>query len=119
MPQDSDPGLTAYNEITTRDLVARMNAENSGESAEMPRYKCHKEVHALKINEVRQSPKEPAVDGGTWELVVGEGFSPITISHEWYTKHAPQAGGYYVVYADGYKSFSPAEAFEGGYARIT
>ena len=34
------------------------------------------------------------------------------------TKHDPQAGGYYVVYADGYQSFSPAQAFEEGYTRI-
>ncbi|MCK9988658.1 MAG: hypothetical protein AzoDbin1_05130 [Azoarcus sp.] len=27
-------------------------------------------------------------------------------------------GGYYVVYEDGYKSFSPAIAFESGYTRI-
>lgn len=26
--------------------------------------------------------------------------------------------GYYVVYDGGYKSFSPAEAFEGGYTKI-
>ena len=33
-------------------------------------------------------------------------------------KHNPEAGGYYVVYEDGYKSFSPAKAFEEGYTRI-
>ena len=30
----------------------------------------------------------------------------------------PRVGGYYVVYADGYKSFSPATAFEEGYTKI-
>jgi len=33
-------------------------------------------------------------------------------------KHKPEVGGYYVVYADGYKSFSPAQAFEEGYTRV-
>ncbi len=33
-------------------------------------------------------------------------------------KHQPKIGGYFVVYKDGYKSFSPAEAFEEGYTRI-
>ena len=33
-------------------------------------------------------------------------------------KHEPQAGGYYVRYADGYESWSPAEAFENGYMPI-
>jgi hypothetical protein len=31
---------------------------------------------------------------------------------------APSVGGYYVVYDDGYKSYSPSEAFEGGYTKI-
>jgi hypothetical protein len=33
-------------------------------------------------------------------------------------KHDPRPGGYFVEYADGYRSFSPAEAFEAGYTRI-
>ena len=36
----------------------------------------------------------------------------------WLDKHNPAVGGYYVVYKDGYESFSPAQAFEEGYARI-
>lgn len=32
-------------------------------------------------------------------------------------KHNPQIGGYYVLYPDGYESWSPAEAFEAGYHR--
>lgn len=34
-------------------------------------------------------------------------------------KHAPKAGGYFVAYEDGYKSWSPAEAFESGYTRLS
>ena len=37
---------------------------------------------------------------------------------EWLDKHNPEVGGYYVVYEDGYKSFSPAKAFEEGYTLI-
>lgn len=33
-------------------------------------------------------------------------------------KHKPEVGGYYVVYKDGYKSFSPAAAFDEGYTLI-
>ena len=33
-------------------------------------------------------------------------------------KHKPEVGGYYVVYEDGYKSFSPAGAFESGYTLL-
>lgn len=47
-----------------------------------------------------------------------EGRLPLPIDAAFWEKHKPQAGGYYVVYEDGYKSFSPAEAFESGYTRV-
>ena len=39
------------------------------------------------------------------------------MSEEWLAKHSPVAPGYYVVYEDGYSSFSPVEAFEKGYSK--
>jgi hypothetical protein len=84
-------------------------------AAEMPRYKCHKEVHALKIESLK--PRTP--DDGTLLLTPADaGYAPFILGAEFVKKHNPQTGGYYVVYADGYKSFSPAEAFEKGYTRI-
>lgn len=81
-------------------------------SMEMPRYKCHKTVHALKIGEVRHAPN------GVIDFVPVDGrYAPIEITREWFDKHAPAPGGYYVVYDDGYKSYSPAKAFEEGYVR--
>lgn len=82
--------------------------------AEMPRYKCHKEVHALKINSMQLDP-----DGNATITPEGSDYSPFNVDHVYVRKHNPQPGGYYVVYADGYKSFSPAEVFEGGYTRIS
>ena len=34
-------------------------------------------------------------------------------------KHAPQPGGYFVLYEGGYTSWSPADAFEAGYTPVT
>ncbi|MCX6845050.1 MAG: hypothetical protein NTU84_00535 [Verrucomicrobia bacterium] len=42
-------------------------------------------------------------------------YLPIHVTHDYVHKHKPEVGGYYVVYADGYKSYSPAKAFEEGY----
>jgi len=89
---------------------------------EMPRYKCHKEVHALKIaalesDSVRAQRDNSETTGGTWITPADEGFAPFHVNREYVTKHSPEVGGYYVVYADGYKSYSPAKAFEDGYAR--
>jgi len=77
---------------------------------QMPKYKSHKEVWALKIKKVVVNPN------GSRDLFFEEeeGYSPINVEDDYVKKHSPEAGGYYVVYKDGYKSFSPAEAFEGG-----
>lgn len=85
----------------------------------MPRYKCHKEVHALKIKAILD-PTPPEQESDGWRLLVpeDEGYGPFAIDPQYLHKHKPEAGGYYVVYADGYKSFSPAKAFEDGYTRI-
>ena len=87
---------------------------------EMPRYQSHKIVHALKVAEVRRRPRtDDEESDGAWMILPSEeGYLPIIVSDEYMTKHNPQAGGYYVVYADGYKSWSPAEAFEEGYTRV-
>lgn len=92
----------------------------SGASREMPRYKSHKEVHALKIKEVRHHPQPANSVGGIGATIVpaDDGYGPFDVDAEFVQKHSPEPGGYYVVYADGYASFSPAEAFENGYTRI-
>jgi hypothetical protein len=80
---------------------------------EMPRYQCHKQVHALKIKELHQTP------AGSWQVTPEDGsYAPLTLPEWWIRKHNPVAGGYYVVYEDGYASFSPAQAFEEGYSLI-
>ena len=81
---------------------------------EMPKYKSHKEVHALKIAAIEIS----GVSGAAKITPEDDGFASFTVSKEYVDKHKPQVDGYYVVYADGYKSFIPAEAFESGYTRI-
>lgn len=84
-------------------------------AAEMPRYKCHKEVHALKIQKVRTAEGKLA----TLELVPEDArFAPIEVSASWAEQHAVVAGGYYVLYKGGYASFSPADVFEDGYTLV-
>lgn len=82
-------------------------------SIELPKYLCHKKVWALKIASIRLDslgvyilkPEDPQ-------------YAEFPLTEEYVTKHKPVEGGYYVVYEDGYKSFSPADAFEGGYSLI-
>lgn len=79
---------------------------------EMPRYRSHKTVWALKIKEIAHKP-----DGATLTPEESD-YAPFDVDEPYMQKHTPIVGGYYVVYADGYKSFSPARAFEDGYTRI-
>jgi hypothetical protein len=80
----------------------------------MPLYRCHKEVWALKIKSVH-----PLMHGAAGAELEPEDtrFSAFKVDAKYMAKHEPKAGGYYVVYKDGYQSFSPAEAFESGYTR--
>lgn len=88
---------------------------------QLPRYKCHKEVWALKIaNIVRDGVGHVnrETDGSAIITPAEEGYAPFPVDGNYMWKHKPEVGGYYVVYEDGYKSFSPAKAFEDGYTLI-
>jgi len=87
-------------------------------SVEMPLYICHKQVHALKIEAIkRHNEDDPTAetDGSAMITPAEDGYAPFKVDHAYMFKHKPEVGGYYVVYSDGYKSFSPADAFEEGY----
>jgi hypothetical protein len=82
---------------------------------EMPKYKSHKVVWALKIKSIAKELAEyREIDGSATITPEEEGYEPFKVSSEYMNKHQPEVSGYYVVYEDGYKSFSPADAFEKG-----
>ncbi len=110
---------------------AAQAAASTGVVREMPKYKCHKEVWALKIKEIQRV--EPTVEelqrildsnqeSPVFDFAIitpeDEGFAPFGVGEKYFRKHNPQVGGYFVVYADGYKSYSPAKAFEEGYTQL-
>jgi hypothetical protein len=75
----------------------------------MPRYKSSKIVAALEI---------ASVEGHTLTFVEA-GYAPIEAPAEMFLRYTPVPGDRYMVYPDGYKSFSPKKAFEEGYERIS
>lgn len=86
---------------------------------EMLRYVSHKKVWALEIKSVEADGSAPR--GASCSAIVTpveKGYAPFRVDEEYCRKHNPKAGGFYVVYADGYKSFSPAKAFREGYTRL-
>jgi len=83
---------------------------------EFPKYSSHKVVEAALIKNIGEfnahtNCHNMAVD------IAGE-TKVIAVPVEYVKKHTPEAGGYFVRYEDGYESFSPAAAFEGGYTLI-
>jgi len=109
-PLPMDPRLGIIGVVLGKHRYARMVRPFIAEqnAAEMPRYKCHKEVWALKIKEVAGFTITPA----------DEGYAPFDVDQAMFSRYVPVEGDYYVVYKDGYKSFSPAKAFEEGYTRL-
>lgn len=77
--------------------------------AELPRYKCHKEVRALKITSITFL-EDDAASLNNGFLVTNPGFGSKF--------HGDDDLGYYVIYGDGYESWSPSKAFEEGYTLI-
>lgn len=88
---------------------------------ELPRYLCHKEVWALKIAAIKRDGEgeNRETNGSALITPVEWGYAPFKVDCAFMQKHKPEVGGYYVVYPDGYKSFSPAKAFEDGYNLIS
>jgi hypothetical protein len=83
-----------------------MDSEHAG--IQLPQYQCHKKVWALKIS---------AVERDTLSFEDGR-YAPIQCEDGMFARYTPKSGDYYVVYDDGYKSISPAKAFEDGYTRL-
>jgi len=99
-----------------------MTATQSQVGRELPRYRSHKDVWALKIKAIRQaSAQESTPSGEPARLIIipeESGYAPFGVTHEYMHKHDPKVGGYWVVYKDDYQSWSPAEAFEEGYTKV-
>lgn len=83
------------------------------EEVKVPKYKSHKVVKAWKIKAIQRNP-----DDYGYLLILEETSLPFWVSDEYVAKHQPQVGGYFVIYEDRYKSYSPTKTFEEGYTRI-
>ena len=97
---------------------AQAGTSDERNGAEMPRYRSHKTVHALKIAHVEDLGTDTTTDENPIVQIhfVNTGFAPIKMNLR--GKPTPDVGWYYVVYEDGYTSFSPGQAFDDGYTLI-
>lgn len=80
---------------------------------EMPRYVSHKQVWALEIMSIMRDDVN-----ATFVLeFCDKGYASMRPDRDMFARYVPVPGDFYVVYADGYKSFSPRKAFLEGYRR--
>jgi hypothetical protein len=84
----------------------------------LPQYQSHKVVHAAKIVAVEVIEQDGAGRLTLAPIGAAEIAFQADVDAAYMKKHTPQPGGYFVAYADGYLSFSPAEAFESGYTPL-
>lgn len=111
----------------------------------LPAFTCHKRVQAARITAIHVSAppayEKPTCRGSyalnsacgrcercAYERSLMQSTAPaailllegpvrgVEVSTGYLAKHQPEVGGYFVLYEDGYRSFSPAGVFEAGYA---
>lgn len=76
-------------------------------------YTCHKTVQAGEITEVGNYFTN--AEGNLVRTVVLDGELSLALPDELFKRYVPVPGDFFVVYADGYRSFSPRKAFLDGY----
>lgn len=78
--------------------------------AMLPYWKCHKIVQAGKISLMARDEPNQLL------MVHAEPSNmPFAVPLDFLYRHNPTIGGYFVVYEDGYISYSPTAPFEAGY----
>ena len=84
-------------------------------SAEMPRYRSHKEVWALKIAALEINEDKSATIAPQEKR-----FAVFTTRPGWAERFegSEDDRGYFVRYADGFTSWSPSKPFEAGYTLV-
>ena len=81
----------------------------------LPQYRSHKIVGALRIQEILVHD-----DYAATIIPADEGFDTFVTEEGWANRYRGNSEdlGVYVVYEDGFTSWSPTKAFDEGYTRL-
>jgi hypothetical protein len=86
---------------------------------ELPVYVSHKKVRAREIRSIGHYRTGPN-DRLEREIVFADPeHGSIFVPGDMFTRYVPMPGDYYVLYEDGYASFSPRKAFLEGYSHAS
>lgn len=98
----------------TTNTTAATTAPSKSAVLDLPVYQCHKRVQAAPIHSADPEASPPHV-----HVVVGGEVMRITVPIDFFARGIPAQGDYLVRYQpDGYLSWSPKAAFDGGYALV-
>jgi hypothetical protein len=94
-----------------------MEQSSTYKLSQLPEYQSHKVVKGGVVTAIHSDTNPLKVN---LSVRPGSGINLITIQTDktLIDKHKPEIGWYYVLYQDGYQSFSPPDAFVGGYQPI-
>ena len=98
--------------------VEREQGQENDPVDRLPNFKSHKVVRAARILGIENPP---GVSDSPYLRLDSGNTEPsffVPVDQEYLDRHKPQVGGYFVVYDDGYRSWSPAKAFEEGYTPL-
>lgn len=89
-------------------------------AVELPRYRCHKEVEALKIKQIEiREPQDPMhSDQEVWIIPADEDQEAFKVEWEFVNRFKPEAGMYWVKSAEGHEGALPAELFDKEFSRL-
>ena len=88
---------------------------NDQDTIELPKYQSDKSViHALKIKRITVLFSDSSAE----MIPEDENYAPLNVDVDFVNKHNPKAGGYYVVYEDGFKGWLSAASLRAFYTRI-
>lgn len=91
-------------------------------AAQLPEYRSHKRVWAAKVVQVIDNSGEnceAAIKDDSFVVWVLDNGGYVHVSNDLKMRGGDNpACGYFVKYADGFQSWSPARAFEEGYTRV-
>jgi hypothetical protein len=109
--------VTIYPPQTKRNRLAELSRSKleddaMGCSRELPVYQCHEQVWALEIEAVEKKAAGCALH------FVDKGFAPRLMPQDWFEKHQPQAGNWFVVYKGGRKEVRDGKEFCANHAAI-
>lgn len=108
-----DTVVTGQNGWMPKEMFESRFRRRLDTSAHLDTYVCHKRVQAGKILFMAQDTVNDRL-----MLHIGSMANILPVPLEYLHRHKPEIGGYYVRYADGYASYSPAAPFEQGYTLV-